>query len=281
MSNSLRWPTKTNARNGPNGWLFPIVWCQHISTLDIRHPLCCFTGVHFSSNLGSSFEPRCPEKRWLFACLAPCGQSQHVVYFHCIPINYMYMKCIICKDLQKNTYVYMQLYIYSDYLFMGVPVHISLYICAYICIYTLILYIQYIHINISRNITYYISCAYGITPLRTGKILPTLRHTTWYDMILWLVVDLKNMSSSVGIIIPNWMDSHKKSCSSQDYIILHNTTCWVITHIPAAPFLTKSGSQWLLLFRGTFGLMGLNSILFPTSWSRKMSGEGDSRWLMF
>jgi len=204
----------------------------------------------------------------------------------CTSIAYLSTICIwnvsSVKTCQK-THVYMQLYIYSDYLFMGVPVHISLYICAYIyiCIYTLILYIQYIHINISRNITYYISCAYGITPLRTGKILPTLRHTTWYDMILWLVVDLKNMSSSVGIIIPNWMDSHKKSCSSQDYIILHNTTCWVITHIPAAPFLTKSGSQWLLLFRGTFGLMGLNSISFPTSWSRKMSGEGDSRWLMF
>ena len=136
MSNSLRWPTKTNARNGPNGWLFPIVWCQHISTLDIRHPLCCFTGVHFSSNLGSSFEPRCPEKRWLFACLAPCGQSQHVVYFHCIPINYMYMKCIICKDLPKNTCVYAIIYIVIIYLWGFLYIYLYTYVHIYIYVYT-------------------------------------------------------------------------------------------------------------------------------------------------
>ena len=145
MSNSLSWPTKTNARNGPNGWLFSIVWRQHISTLDIRQPLCCFTGVHFSSNLGSSFEPRCPEKRWLFACLAPCGQSQHVVYIHCIPINYMYMKCIICKDLQKThmcicNYIY--IVNYSDYLFMGF-LYIYVYTYVYIYIHVDIVYTVY------------------------------------------------------------------------------------------------------------------------------------------
>lgn len=49
---------------------------------------------------------------------------------------------------------------------------------VYIYMHVDIVYTVYTFLNIPRKITYYISCAYGKTPLRTGQILPTLRNTT-------------------------------------------------------------------------------------------------------
>ena len=67
--------------------------------------------------------------------------------------------------------------------------------------------------------------------LRTSQRIQLPSSIVIY-IYIWLVVStpLENMSSSVGMIIPNWMESHRKSCSKPPTRSIYIYTQYIYIH---------------------------------------------------